>query len=102
MHVFFHVVPRPIIKDSPVSQAVLVLQNATFTCNANGYKVQYHWISKSGSISSRAIGINSYQLTILNVIPSDHGTYKCVATNEGGRTESNDVELIVVGMYVCM
>ena len=102
MYVFFHVVPQPKIIEPPVSQSVLVLQNATFTCNAIGYKVKYRWISISGSFSSRAIGINSYRLTIVNVIPSDDGMYKCVTTNEGGRTESNAVQLRVLGMYVCM
>ena len=99
MHVFFHVVPPPDITDPLASQAVLALQNATFTCNATGYNVKYHWIAVSGSISSRTIGINSYQLTIVNVIPSDNGTYICVVTNEGGSTESNAVQLIVLGMY---
>ena len=94
----FHVVPPPVINNPPEEQNVLALQNAIFTCIASGYKVKYHWINVSGSIPSRAIGINSYQLTIVNVTPSDNATYKCVVTNEGGSVESDAVELRVIGM----
>ena len=94
----FHVVPLPVIIDPPEDQNVLALQDAIFTCNATGYKVEYHWINVSGSIPSRAAGINSFQLTIVNVTPSDNATYKCVVTNEGGSVESDPVELRVIGM----
>ena len=95
----FYVVPPPVITDPPVPQEILALQNATFTCIVTGYKVKYHWINVSGSIPSRAIGISSYRLTIVNIIPSDNAAYKCVVTNEGGSVESDAVELRVIGMY---
>ena len=95
---FCLIVPCYEILLAPVSQYVNLTQNATFTCNATGYKVSYHWTIGRGSFPSKVIDINSNALVIADVRSSDKNEYCCHYTNIEC-TEQRCAELIVKGMY---
>ena len=69
---------------------------ADFMCLADGAS-SYFWLKESDDISSTAEGINTNNLLLLNILPSDGGRYQCVAVNENGRSYSNYATLSVEG-----
>ena len=69
-----------------------------FMCMADG-ALSYFWLKENGSISSTAEGINTNNLILQNILPSDSGRYQCVAVNEYGRSYSNYALLTVEGDY---
>ena len=71
--------------------------SVTLTCMAGGSQ-SYHWQREVGSIQPNAVGINSSNLTLRDILPSDGGCYRCVAVNKHGMTYSNYAMLIVEGM----
>jgi len=52
---------------------------------------------KDGLVVSNA---NSNMLRITDIEESDEGMYKCVASNKGGRVESDTATLTVYGMLI--
>ena len=70
-----------------------------FICMANG-ALSYFSLKENGSISSTAEGINTNNLLLQNILPSDSGRYQCVAVNENGRSYSNYATLTVEGNYI--
>ena len=70
-----------------------------FMCMADG-ALSYFWCKENDSISSTAEGINTNNLMLLNILPSDSGRYQCVAVNENGRSYSNYAMLTVEGDYI--
>jgi len=73
--------------------SVVALQEVMFTCEAEGYNVNYEWRRHS---SSGAIGRQS-SLTISRATPSDEDRYYCIAMTEGGYVISDNVTLSVDG-----
>ena len=69
-----------------------------FMCMAEG-ALSYYWLKENGNISSTAEGINTNNLLLQNVLPSDSGCYQCVAVNEIGRSNSNYATLTVEGIH---
>lgn len=67
-----------------------------FTCMAIGAS-SYFWIKRNGNISSTAEDVNTNELLLQNVMPSDSGLYQCVAVNENGTSFSNYGRLTVEG-----
>ena len=77
---------------------------AEFTAKAGGInkrKFRYEWNKRdSNSLPDKVLGSNGTVLTIPNVAESDEGQYYCTVTNQWDRSvESNDVTLIIYGMY---
>jgi len=72
--------------------------NVSLTCEADGAK-SYNWEREGGNIPSGATGVNTSTLTIINLTPQDAGNYRCVATNDSGRSESNYARLTINGEY---
>ena len=72
--------------------------NVTFSCIANG-ALLYFWVKENNNISSTAEGINTNTLILYNILPSDNGSYQCVAVNEYGRSFSNYATLTVAGIH---
>ena len=62
-------------------------------CRALGSDIVYQWIKDAAVVS----GVNSNMLKITNIMESDEGVYKCVASNKGGMVESNPATVIVYG-----
>ena len=87
-------VAPPMITKQPTGERITALQNVTFTCEANGFKVKYEWKRHSGS--SVTSGRQS-SLTIARATPLDRDQYYCVAMTEGGYAFSKNVTLIVNG-----
>ena len=67
-----------------------------FMCMADGAS-SYFWRKEKGNISSTAESINTNNLILQNILPSDSGRYQCVAVNENGRSYSNYATLTIEG-----
>ena len=63
--------------------------NLIIKCLPNSNNFNYKWIKKNDVLSSRAQGVNSSQLTIVNLKPKDSGDYQCVMSNSTGTISSN-------------
>ena len=70
--------------------------NVSITCEADGASA-YYWQRQHGSIPSRAIGVNTSNLTIVNLQLEDAGYYRCVAINDIGSIESEYAKLTLTG-----
>ena len=96
-YLFYCIVRPPTIDNITLNQGLDILQTAEFICNAAGYDVSYRWMVESGSIPSKAVGINSNTLTILDLRSSDSNLYICEASNLVGKVNSSK-QLMVTGM----
>ena len=74
----------------------MALHNATFTCKASGYRVQYQWRNHS---DHAIIGTGS-TLTFIRATPLDTGQYYCVAVTKGGYAFSSNVTLKINGKII--
>ena len=88
----------PLILTNPDYVTVFIGQSTQLTCNALGTDIVYQWM-KDGVVVS---GTNSNMLRITNIVGPDEGVYKCVASNKGGKVESNPAIITVYGMLVIM
>jgi len=89
--VLFHIELTPSISLSSMNEEIVLSTNnynLSLTCEANG-ATSYHWERQSGSIPSGAIGVNTANLTIINLQPEGAGNYRCVATSEAPCMQSN-------------
>ena len=57
----------------------------------------YYWQRQHGNIPSRAIGINTNNLTLINIQLKDTGSYRCIGINESGSTASEYATLTFEG-----
>lgn len=55
-------------------------RNVTLTCMANEAS-SYYWEKENGDIPVDSIGVNTSNLTFIDVQPEDSGNYRCVVTN---------------------
>ena len=99
---YLYIVPLPQIYLHPRNKTVRINNDSVrveFMCLANG-ALSYFWLKENGSISSTAEGINTNNLLLQNILPSDSGHYQCVAVNENGRSFSNSATLTVEGTII--
>ena len=66
-----------------------------YTTNENDFN--YKWIRKNNTLPSRAQGVNTSQLTIVNLKPDDSGDYQCVMSNSTGTISSNFSTVSITG-----
>ena len=71
--------------------------NLTMKCLPNKNNFNYKWIKKNDVLSSRILGVNTSQMTIVNLIIKDSGEYQCVMSNRTGTISSNFSALNVRG-----
>ena len=71
--------------------------NLTMKCLSNMSNLNYKWIKKNNVFSSRAQGVNTSQLTIVNLKPEDSGDYQCVMSNSTGTISSNFSTVNITG-----
>jgi len=91
--------PLPTVTTHPSIRAIKLSTsnyNLSLNCKADG-ATSYNWERQSGSIPSGAIGVNTNTLTIINLQPEDAGSYRCVATNCNGRSNSQYARVNVIG-----
>ena len=102
INLFVYIASLPQIYLHPMSKIVRITNDSVridFICMADG-ALSYFWLKENGSISSTAEGINTNNLLLQNILPSDSGRYQCVAVNENGRSYSNYATLTVEGNYI--
>jgi len=96
---FYSVENLPVIIKNPINTLVSLQNdnsNISLTCEADGAS-SYYWQRQHGSIPSSATGINTNNLTIVNLQLKDAGYYRCVAINDIGSTESEYATLTLTG-----
>ena len=71
--------------------------NLTMKCLPDKGKFNYKWIKKNEVLPSRAQGVNTSQLTLVNLKPEDSGDYQCVMSNNTGTISSNFSVVNVIG-----
>ena len=79
----------PVVMTDPVVNLTVNNYNLTMKCLPNKNNFTYKWIKKNEVLPSRAQGVNSSQLTIVNLKPEDSGDYQCVMSNNTGTISSN-------------
>ena len=70
--------------------------NYSLTCKADGAS-SYNWERQNNTIPSDSIGVNTNNLTLINLQPEDAGNYRCVATNASGSSVSDYATLAING-----
>ena len=70
-----------------------------FSCEVDGAS-SYYWERQNDSIPPGATGVNTSNLTIVNLQSKDAGYYRCVAVNGSGSTESEYAKLTLTRMDV--
>ena len=70
--------------------------NLTMKCLSSMSNFNYKWIKRNNVLPSRAQGVNTSQLTIVNLKPEDSGDYQCVMSNSTG-TISSDLSVNITG-----
>ena len=63
--------------------------NLTMKCVSNMTNLIYKWTKRNDVLPSRAQGVNTSQLTIVNLKPEDSGDYQCVMSNSTGTISSD-------------
>ena len=71
--------------------------NLTMKCLPDKNNFNYKWIKKNDVLPLRAQGVNTLQLTIVNLTPEDSGDYQCVMSNRTGTISSNFSTVNITG-----
>ena len=74
---------------NPVINLTINNYNITMKCLTSMRNLNYKWIKRNDVLPSRAQGVNTPQLTIVNLKPEDSGDYQCVVSNSTGTMSSN-------------
>ena len=89
---------QPVVVITPsVVNLTINNYNLTMKCSPNNSNFNYKWIKKDDVLPSRAQGVNTSQMTIVNLIPKDSGEYQCVMSNRSGTISSNFSTLHIRG-----
>ena len=91
--IFYFILVIPEIRNNPKNVTELIGQPTQLNCRAIGTDIVYQWTRSSKSVPDATSRI----LRISNIMESDEGVYKCVASNKGGRVESNPATITVYG-----
>ena len=89
--IFVYVDPPspPVVMIDPVIDLTVNNYNLTIKCLPNMNNFNYKWIKRNHVLPSRAQGVNTSQLTIVDLKPDDSGDYQCVMSNSTGTISSN-------------
>ena len=79
----------PVVMTVPVVNLTINNYNLTMKCLPDKDNFNYKWIKKNEVLPLRAQGVNTSQLTIVNIKPQDSGDYQCVMSNSTGTITSN-------------
>ena len=87
----------PVVMTVPIVNLTVNNYNLTMKCLPDKNNFNYKWIKKNDVLASRAKGVNTPQLIIINLTPKDSGEYQCVMSNRTGTISSNFSTLKVIG-----
>ena len=84
----------------PTQQIELGINNFTLLMRCSPYNVNfnYTWEKKNGRLLSKAKGVNSWQLKIINLKLGDSGEYRCIMSNSTGMIASNYSLITIKGL----
>ena len=89
--------PLPVVMTDSVVNLTVNNYNLTMKCLPDNGNFNYKWIKKNEVLPSRAQGVNTSQLTIVNLRPQDSGDYQCVMSNSTGTISSSFSVVNVIG-----
>ena len=87
----------PVVFSDPVVHLTVNNYNLTMKCSPTKSNFNYKWIKKNDVLPLRAQGINTSQLTIVNLTPEDSGDYQCVMSNSTGTISSSFSTVNIIG-----
>ena len=70
-------------------------KNLTLSCLASNV-LSYYWEKKNGDIPNDSIGLNTSNLTLVDIQNADSGKYRCIAKNICGVTSYSDYSTVTV------
>jgi hypothetical protein len=87
----------PTVTSQPVSKAVLIGQNASFSIAASGAPLTYQWNKNNSQLSDDSVysGTHSSSLSLTSVTANEAGSYTATVSNASGSTNSNPATLSV-------
>ena len=97
MHAYVDPPSPPVVIIDPVVNLTVNNYNLTIKCLPNKGNFNYKWIKKNDVLPSRAKGVNSSELTIINLKPEDSGDYQCIMSNSTGTISSNFSAMKITG-----
>ena len=74
----------PVVMTDPVVNLTVNNYILTMKCLPIKDNFNYKWIKKNEVLPSKAQGVNTSQLTIVNLKPEDSGDHQCVMSNSTG------------------
>ena len=89
--------PPVVIIENPVVNLTVNDYNLIIKCLPNMKNFNYKWIKKNDVLPSRAQGVNTSQLTIVNLKSEDSGDYQCVMNNSTGTISSEFSTVKITG-----
>ena len=81
----------------PVVNLTINNHSLTMKCVSSMNNFNYKWIKRNDVLPSRAQGVNTQQLTIVNLKPEDSGDYQCVMSNSTGTISSDFLTITIRG-----
>ena len=66
-------------------------------CTPDTNGVYYTWEKRYSTLPSRAQGVNTSNMVIVNLKPEDSGEYRCIISNSSGKTFSKYESVVVKG-----
>ena len=92
----------PVVMTDSVVKLTVNNYNLTMKCLPNNYTTNkndfnYKWKRKNDVLPSRAQGVNTSQLTIVNLKPEDSGDYQCAMSNSTGTISSDLFAVNITG-----
>jgi len=91
---------RPTVQVLPGEVISLTVNNFNMSmrCIPDQHDLRYEWEKRNDDLPSRAQGVHSSTLTIINLKPKDSGEYRCVVSNSTGRIASEYLPVNIKSM----
>ena len=89
--------PIIMVIPGPVVNLTVNDYNLTMKCLPDKNNFNYKWIKKNDVLPLRAQGVNTSNISIVNLTPEDSGDYQCVMSNRTGTISSNFSTINITG-----
>ena len=93
---------KPLVVVLPTQQIELGINNFTLLMRCSSYNINfnYKWEKKNTRLPSKARGVNSWQLEIINLKLRDSGRYRCIMSNATGMIASDYSLITIKGLSI--